>query len=139
MEIFTFNADVGNESVDDFNQRLYDFCARPDAPVINIITAQFSGAVVLSLSTPEELPVQLPFMLVPAVRPISLVDMLTLETVLSDFAAKLSTEHSQDGDQIEAIEMRMVEAKGQKFVGYAVAILNYGEISYEDAAQAGGG
>ena len=53
----------------------------------------------------------------------------------SDFAADLRSTHDSDGDPAEPIEMRMIEAKGQKCVGYAVAILNYGDLTYDISAE----
>ncbi len=137
MEIFSFNADVGNESADDFNKRLYDFCCRPDAPIVNVVSTAFHGGVVLTLSTSEELPIQLPLMIVPVIRPIGIAEAPMLESVLSEFAADLREIQDSDGNSVEPIEMRMIESRGAKHLGYAVAIINFGEIEY-DAAQGEG-
>ena len=72
MEVFAFNADVGNETIDAFNTRLYSYCTSEDQPIGSINASSVGAALVLSVTSPDDvaIPQMMPLALMPLARPI---------------------------------------------------------------------
>ncbi len=126
MEVFTFNADQGNESIEEFNQRLSDFCGQEDAPIVGVVPSVVGGAIVVALVASEDISVQMTLALMPIVYPLTVNDMLDLENVLGNFMERIRSDKVHPR---EPIELRVMEAKAASVVGYAVAVVCVGELA----------
>ncbi len=133
MEVFVFNPRLQRETLQQFNERVQEFCLQH--AVVQITPASIGSNLVLSLLMAEDLdqPGMPTFM--PAIRPIK-TDDADLEEQLSKFLEGERRKSTEDEPRIPS-QLLIVERKDKADVGWAVMVILNGEADDEDEGDDG--
>lgn len=135
MEVFAWNPKAGNETLDAFNDRLHAYCV--ENPVIAVDVSTFAEAIVVSLTMAEDAGLEVAAALIPHVILLAPTHRLQLEQVLGNRIQWLAEQDSDDNPCVPfKVTTHATDAAGN---GYAVILINGGEIELDSGAPEAGG
>lgn len=96
MEVFAWNPAAGAETIDQFNGRLAEVCRAPDGAVVDVEPSLAIGALVLSLTEADDVPVAMPLAILPVVKLLTTKGMLDLEKSLLDLREEVELQLAEE-------------------------------------------
>jgi hypothetical protein len=132
MEVFSYNPDAKNESLEDFNGRLGEFCA--DNPVVDIQISTMGRGIFFGLTLAEDAEIQSLVAIIPNVVILDAKQQLVPEKAVGEIIAAIA---ATDSDDNPAIPFKATLHQAQD-VGYAVILVNGGEIDLAEEPGAEG-
>ena len=134
MERFTYNLKAPVETVEDFNLRLHDFCA--GQPVLDMAFGiDMRGMLLISLTTADDVTVQMATCQMPHVALLGDADYANLEERLEQIAAAILATSTTDNPRIPMAQ-QIVEREGCATV--LVTRINYGLFLVEEEEEGTG-
>lgn len=129
MKVFHFSpSNARHETIQAFNQRLADFCSENDTVVVQSSAAH--DGLLLSLTTPEDLPMVPPVVLQPMVIPVQGADFNNIEQVANNFCAQVAASSTDENPRLPA-QVQVVMRTDTPGAGYLVILVNIGVLESE--------
>ncbi len=137
-ELFSFHPQ-GAETLEAFNGRLSQFCS--EGAVVDVAISVGPGPIIsLSLTEPDDIPVEAPMAIQPIVVLLESKVLSGLEAYLAGIFEQLEAVAKSEGrgDTFSIAQTRVHTMASDPNRGYAVIIINLGEISYENRGEGDG-
>ncbi len=135
MEIFSW-LPGGPESLEDFNNRVAEFCEMDGSDVVDIISGLAGPAIVLSLAQADDLAFAPPMVMLPLVIPLAKDDLPRLEDKLGNLIEAIRQQDTPERMRVPiAVRTHVSDYTG---TGYAVILVGIGELEPEEEVAAPG-